>query len=461
MKAAVYCGTRNLYSDMITAAKSLTKNSSVDIIYFLIEDPEFPEELPSHIRCIDVSNQKYFSKSGPNVYKLWTWMVLMRAALPKLFPDLDRILSLDVDTIVDKNIDEFWDLCPDDYYLAGVEEPLKTKPSATYVNMGSVVFNLKLLRDTGMADKIIRTLNKDQFRFPEQDCINLLCGKKIKSVSSEYNFCNYTGECQNPKIYHFANVRNWQQQEMVRRYKYYSWNDVIRVRTRYMIHSTPKRQWYVEDFLIPSMVEQGIFSKEIMVYCDRKGKGNLFSCMDAFRYCGEHPVEGGTWHLQDDVIISRDFARKTREYHEGVVCGNVIKDWGPNWLATGKQPASELWYSFQCIRIPDELAGECAKWFYEDASKRTSAKYRNRVLRNKHDDDFFQFFLLEKYPDMFITNLKPNIVDHIDYMIGGSLVNDERKRKINRVAYWEDEDLIKELEEDLKDYTDSKLRRFS
>ena len=457
MKAAVYCGTRNLYSDMITAAKSLTKNSSVDIIYFLIEDPEFPEELPSHIRCIDVSNQKYFSKSGPNVYKLWTWMVLMRAALPKLFPDLDRILSLDVDTIVDKNIDEFWDLCPDDYYLAGVEEPLKTIPNMSYVNMGSVVFNLKLLRDTGMADKIIRTLNKDRFRFAEQDCINLLCGKKIKSVSAEYNFSDYTGSCQNPKIYHFANVRNWQQQEMVRRYKYYSWDDVVRVRTRYMIHSTPKRQWYVEDFLIPSMVEQGIFSKEIMVYCDRKGKGNLFSCMDAFRYCGEHPVEGGTWHLQDDVIISRDFARKTREYNDGVVCGNVMKEWGPNWLATGRQPASELWYSFQCIRIPDELAGECAKWFYEDASKRTSAKYRNRVLRNKHDDDFFQFFLLEKYPDMFITNLKPNIVDHIDYMIGGSLVNDERKRKINRVAYWENEDLIKELEEDLKYYTDSKL----
>lgn len=459
MKAAVYCGTRNLYSDMITAAKSLTKNSSVDIIYFLIEDPEFPEELPSHIRCIDVSNQNYFHKNGPNVYKLWTWMVLMRAALSKLFPDLDRILSLDVDTIVDKNIDEFWDLCPDDCYLAGVEEPLKTKPSATYVNMGSVVFNLKLLRDTGMDDKIIRSLNKDRYRFAEQDCINLLCGEKIKSVSSEYNFSDFTGSCQNPKIYHFANVRNWQQKEMVRRYKYYSWNDVIRVRTRYVIHSTPKRLWYVEDFLIPSMVEQGIFLNEIMVYCDRKGFGNLFSCMDAFRYCGEHPVEGGTWHLQDDVIISHDFARKTREYNDGVVCGNVIKDWGPNWLATGKQPAIELWYSFQCIRIPDELAGECAKWFYEDASKRTSAKYRNRVLRNKHDDDFFQFFLLEKHPDMFITNLKPNIVDHIDYMIGGSLVNDERKRKINRVAYWEDEDLIKELEEDLKNYTDSKLNK--
>jgi len=47
----------------------------------------------------------------------------------------------------------------------------------------------------------------------------------------------------------------------------------------------------------------------------------------------------------------------------------------------------------------------------------------------------------------------------VDFMIGGSLVNEERKRKINRVAYWEDEDLIHQLEEDLLSYTDSRLRK--
>lgn len=61
MKVAAYAGTRNLYPDMVTAAKSLTKNSSVDIIYFLIEDSVFPEKLPDHIKCIDVSDQKFLS----------------------------------------------------------------------------------------------------------------------------------------------------------------------------------------------------------------------------------------------------------------------------------------------------------------------------------------------------------------------------------------------------------------
>lgn len=220
---------------------------------------------------------------------------------------------------------------------------------------------------------------------------------------------------------------------------------------RYMIHSVPSRQWYVEDFLIPSMIKQGIDEKEIIVRCDTEGKGNLFSCMDSFLWCGQH-TDNGTWHLQDDIVISRDFAEKTKEYNNGIVCGFVVKEWGPDWTKGGVWPAKELWYSFQCIRIPDELAGECATWFYTDASKRRDPKYYNRVARKKHDDDFFQFFLLERHPELQIRNLAPNIVDHIDYMIGGSLINNERSRQINRTAYWKDENIIRELDERLYAY---------
>ena len=49
MRVAAYCGTRNLYKDMVTAAKSLLMNSNVEKIYFIIEDDEFPYELPESI----------------------------------------------------------------------------------------------------------------------------------------------------------------------------------------------------------------------------------------------------------------------------------------------------------------------------------------------------------------------------------------------------------------------------
>ena len=53
MRAAVYSGSRNLYPHMVTAAKSLVANSSVEKIYFLIEDDKFrTEELADSERWV-------------------------------------------------------------------------------------------------------------------------------------------------------------------------------------------------------------------------------------------------------------------------------------------------------------------------------------------------------------------------------------------------------------------------
>lgn len=56
MRAAVYSGTRNVYSQMLTSAKSLLIHSNVEKIYFLIEDDKFSEPLPNEIECINISN---------------------------------------------------------------------------------------------------------------------------------------------------------------------------------------------------------------------------------------------------------------------------------------------------------------------------------------------------------------------------------------------------------------------
>lgn len=215
---------------------------------------------------------------------------------------------------------------------------------------------------------------------------------------------------------------------------------------KYMIHACPERMWYVKEFLIPSMTAQGIRDEEITVWNDTEKKGNLFSCMDSFAECGKH--KSGTWHLQDDVIISRDFADKTKEHDQGIVCGFACKNFGPSLQERGIVPSAFLWYSFQCIRIPDEIAGECAEWFYNEA--RYYPKFKEKVADRKHDDDFFREFILERKQDLKIENLDPNIVDHIDYLIGGTLINRLRAIKVNRSAFWKDEDLVEQLEEKLK-----------
>lgn len=215
---------------------------------------------------------------------------------------------------------------------------------------------------------------------------------------------------------------------------------------RYMIHACPQRMWYVNEFLIPSMKAQGITDDEIIVWNDTEGKGNLFACMESFQDCDFY--EGGTWHLQDDVIICSDFAKRTREITERVVCGFACHNFGPSMQYRGERPPLFMWYSFQCIHIPNHLAGECADWFYRSA--RHYPKFREKVADRKHDDYFWREFLLEKHPDEWVINLTPNLVDHIDYLIGGTLINKLRAKKVNRAEYWEEDELVTQLEEKLK-----------
>ena len=229
-KVACYCGTRNLYPDMVTAAKSLLIHSDVDTIYFLIEDDEFPYELPQNIKYINVSHQAYFRADSPNFSTHWTYMVLMRAALTKIFPNLDRILSLDIDTIVNKNISNLWEINLDNYYLAAAKEPIKSTDTFMAINMGVVLFNLRALRDDHKDDEIIKALNTTPYDYNEQDCIAEKCQGCIYELSPNFNvnnWCDFT-KLTERRIIHFAATKDWNTIPLVKKYASYSFNSLPR-----------------------------------------------------------------------------------------------------------------------------------------------------------------------------------------------------------------------------------------
>ena len=212
----------------------------------------------------------------------------------------------------------------------------------------------------------------------------------------------------------------------------------------YVIHACPQREWYVNDYLIPSMLEQGIPRENIEVWLDDTHMGNLISCMKCFEHYGTKG--GGRWHLQDDVCISSDFAEKTAQYDDGIVCGFFRHDWQCMQARHGSVPAVFMWNSFQCVRIPDELAGECAEWFFLDAAWRDT--YKEQVQENKYDDSMFYDFIIEKHLELRVQNLKPSIVDHIDFLLGGSIVN-EWRGYIARGEYWEDTEAFNRMKDKL------------
>lgn len=210
--------------------------------------------------------------------------------------------------------------------------------------------------------------------------------------------------------------------------------------SRYMIHTMPKRLWYVNKYLIPSMLDQGIEEQDIIVHCDN-GKGCLEACMEGFSKLQEG---GGTWHLQDDVIISSKFKQQTEFYDVGIVCGFCCvydEDKEP-----GIVPARDMWWSFPCIRIPNYIATGCANWYYN--YMKGNDVYRDFLKDGVNDDWIFKHYVWDHYKYQEVINLAPNLVDHIDYLIGGTVNSSKRTVQI-RSKYWEDEYLVNQLEEEL------------
>ena len=137
---------------------------------------------------------------------------------------------------------------------------------------------------------------------------------------------------------------------------------------KYMIHACLQREWYVNDYLIPSMLAQGIKKKDIELWLDSNGDGCLQSFFKSMKHCGEdYDPDGGVWHIQDDVVLSKTFYEKTKQYDYGVAYGFCNNDFdGGNVNRFGRVPQQFQWNSFQCVRIPNSYAKESADWFFND-----------------------------------------------------------------------------------------------
>lgn len=221
---ACYAMTRNIYDRVVPSLKSLLYNNPGVRVFLLIEDDDVGFELPANVTCLNVSGQTYFYKHGPNTNCRWTYMVMMKTVLCHLFPDLDRILWLDCDTIVDGDISELWDIYLGDNYFAACEEIHRTFPTAHYFNAGVMMINLVKMRD-GKADEAVDLLNRVPFPYVEQDCLNILCNGRILELPSKYNVNRFTKPTKEEVIIHYAATRDWYEAApKVLHYKFMEWS---------------------------------------------------------------------------------------------------------------------------------------------------------------------------------------------------------------------------------------------
>ena len=236
-RAVVYCGTKETYINMIASAKSLLATTPVDRVYFLIEDDEFPYDLPDIIETRNVKNTGLFDPDGPNFHNVWTYMCLMRTAYPGMFPEYDKVLSLDIDVVITEDIGCLWDIDLTDYYFAGVPEEGRIKDGSDdmYANFGVIMMNLDKLRADGLGDKLIEAVNTEHFGCPEQDAFNKYCRGHIYQLPNDYNVTVYshiTGEPLKERILHYAGLKYWKHFGPVKKYYNLSWDEIMKLQER-------------------------------------------------------------------------------------------------------------------------------------------------------------------------------------------------------------------------------------
>lgn len=226
MKTVVYGATRNIYRNTIPCINSVLRNGNIDEVVILIEDDVFPFPLPDRVRTINVSKQKWILESSPNYYCRWTYMILMKLAVSKIFEDRDRVLFLDCDTIVEEDLSHLWELDMTDYWYAAVPQTRQTYPSPynrepddfVYINAGFLFCNLDKLRADHKDDELIEAVNTKEYTWIEQDCISERCQGGILPLPGRYNTCDFCEVDRTCIVRHFAARGDWRYTAFARQY---------------------------------------------------------------------------------------------------------------------------------------------------------------------------------------------------------------------------------------------------
>jgi len=122
---------------------------------------------------------------------------LLKFELPDLFPEWDKMLYLDSDILVRRDLAFLQKVEMEDVFLAAVLDPCITKklrdngsPGAKYFNSGVMLLNLAEMRRGNMPQKLKELKARERCRdFMDQDVLNAGCAGKFSELSPDCNYC--------------------------------------------------------------------------------------------------------------------------------------------------------------------------------------------------------------------------------------------------------------------------------
>lgn len=230
---------------MSVTIASLIANASPDRHYslFIIYNDILPETRQTilsqetrnvRIKFVWVGDQISLIREKAHVSHHISIETYYRILIPKLFPEYDKCIYLDSDTVVHADIANLFDIDIGDNYIGGVEElwgsagdreyafAMHPQPVNFYFNAGIILINIKQFIKNNLLDEFLSIMSQGR-KFPtwDQDILNIITRNKILPIDIAWNFgwhqnvrglyshidmrrfCHYASRFYSPSIVHY------------------------------------------------------------------------------------------------------------------------------------------------------------------------------------------------------------------------------------------------------------------
>lgn len=258
----MFCGNDKVFDGALTCALSIMKRSTLSEplrFYMLTMDVSHikPEYLPissrqieffdkvikgynpeNTVKCIDVTelyNEEF--AGSPNESAYCSPYTLIRLLADRVEGLPDKILYLDIDIMFNRDISLLYSVDVSDVeYAAARDHYGKYLIKPNYVNAGVMLWNLKMMRETGLLAKARELIRKKKLTFADQSAIIRSTTKK-KMLAQKFNDQKFLHK--HTVVRHFSkrlfwlpyphteNIKQWHVEKVRKVFKYRQFDDIL------------------------------------------------------------------------------------------------------------------------------------------------------------------------------------------------------------------------------------------
>ena len=258
----MFCGNDKVFDGALTCALSIMKRSTLSEplrFYMLTMDVSHikPEYLPissrqieffdkvikgynpeNTVKCIDVTelyNEEF--AGSPNESAYCSPYTLIRLLADRVEGLPDKILYLDIDIRFNRDISLLYSVDVSDVeYAAARDHYGKYLIKPNYVNAGVMLWNLKMMRETGLLAKARDLIRKKKLTFADQSAIIRSTTKK-KMLAQKFNDQKFLHK--HTVVRHFSkrlfwlpyphteNIKQWHVEKVRKVFKYRQFDDIL------------------------------------------------------------------------------------------------------------------------------------------------------------------------------------------------------------------------------------------